>query len=205
MTMKKKKVASLACLLSLSINLFILVLSSALPSPSLLRGVHPLDINYYAAELIKCKDGSNSFAKDRLNDDFCDCIDGTDEPGTPACPRGKFYCRNLGSQPQFLFSSRVNDHICDCCDGSDEYNGASFCPNTCIMGNSIEYKAEHYHTTSSNTLHVDEMKVNGRLDDMIRNLKDLKVLAVIQLIIIAFWAVFIFCRRMKSSRQRYRS
>ncbi|XP_074290004.1 uncharacterized protein LOC141616769 isoform X2 [Silene latifolia] len=173
MTMKKKKVASLACLLSLSINLFILVLSSALPSPSLLRGVHPLDINYYAAELIKCKDGSNSFAKDRLNDDFCDCIDGTDEP--------------------------------DCCDGSDEYNGASFCPNTCIMGNSIEYKAEHYHTTSSNTLHVDEMKVNGRLDDMIRNLKDLKVLAVIQLIIIAFWAVFIFCRRMKSSRQRYRS
>ncbi|KAH9624129.1 hypothetical protein KSS87_016632 [Heliosperma pusillum] len=205
--MKKKKntATSLPWLLLLSIYLFILSLSSASPSPSLLRGVHPLDIKYYAADVIKCKDGFNSFAKHRLNDDFCDCIDGTDEPGTSACPRGKFYCRNLGSQPQILFSSRVNDHICDCCDGSDEYNGASFCPNTCIMGNSIEYKAEYHHTTSSNTLHVDEMKENGRLDDIIRSLKDLKVLALIQLIIVAFWAVWIFCRRMKSSRQRYRS
>lgn len=32
--------------------------------------------------------------------------------GTSACPEGKFYCRNFGSQPSFLFSSRVNDHIC---------------------------------------------------------------------------------------------
>ncbi|KAL8472537.1 hypothetical protein ACS0TY_029662 [Phlomoides rotata] len=26
------------------------------------------------------KDGSKSFTKDRLNDNFCDCADGTDEP-----------------------------------------------------------------------------------------------------------------------------
>lgn len=32
--------------------------------------------------------------------------------GTSACPAGKFYCRNVGSTPRFLFSSRVNDHIC---------------------------------------------------------------------------------------------
>lgn len=32
--------------------------------------------------------------------------------GTSACPAGKFYCRNIGSTPQFLFSSRVNDHFC---------------------------------------------------------------------------------------------
>lgn len=38
-------------------------------------------MEYYDAELIKCKDGSKSFTKDRLNDDFCDCVDGTDEPG----------------------------------------------------------------------------------------------------------------------------
>ncbi|XP_057526245.1 glucosidase 2 subunit beta isoform X2 [Amaranthus tricolor] len=76
------------------------------------RGVDPLDINYFDSELMQCKDGSNSFTKDRFNDDFCDCVDGTDEPGTSACPRGKFYCRNLGSQPRFLFSSHVNDHIC---------------------------------------------------------------------------------------------
>lgn len=32
--------------------------------------------------------------------------------GTSACPSGKFYCRNLGSTPQFIFSSHVNDRVC---------------------------------------------------------------------------------------------
>jgi hypothetical protein len=32
--------------------------------------------------------------------------------GTSACPGGKFYCRNAGHAPLFLFSSRVNDGIC---------------------------------------------------------------------------------------------
>lgn len=32
--------------------------------------------------------------------------------GTSACPAGKFYCRNIGSTPRFLFSSHVNDKIC---------------------------------------------------------------------------------------------
>ncbi|PHT69748.1 hypothetical protein T459_24852 [Capsicum annuum] len=35
---------------------------------------------YYASEVIKCKDGSNSFTKDRINEVFCDCLDGTAEP-----------------------------------------------------------------------------------------------------------------------------
>ncbi|KAL9243772.1 hypothetical protein vseg_017620 [Gypsophila vaccaria] len=188
-----------------SATIFItLTLCSTSQVPPLFHGLHPLDLKYYATDVIKCKDGSNSFSKDRLNDDFCDCIDGTDEPGTSACPRGKFYCRNMGSQPQFLFSSRVNDHICDCCDGSDEYDGAIYCPNTCIMGNSIEYKTESHRTTSSNT-QANERKDNGTLEDIIHNLKDLKVLALIQLIIILFWACLLFRRRMKSSRQRQRS
>lgn len=51
--------------------------------------------------------------------------------GTSACPEGKFYCRNIGDEPQILFSSRVNDRICDCCDGSDEYDGVVYCQNTC--------------------------------------------------------------------------
>ncbi|GAA0172751.1 hypothetical protein LIER_41393 [Lithospermum erythrorhizon] len=49
---------------------------------SLPRGIHPLDEKYYEADVIKCKDGSKDFSKERLNDDFCDCPDGTDEPGT---------------------------------------------------------------------------------------------------------------------------
>jgi hypothetical protein len=36
--------------------------------------------------VIKCRDGSGRFTRDRLNDDFCDCPDGTDEPGNPSFP-----------------------------------------------------------------------------------------------------------------------
>uniref|UniRef100_A0A0D6QX17 Glucosidase 2 subunit beta n=1 Tax=Araucaria cunninghamii TaxID=56994 RepID=A0A0D6QX17_ARACU len=94
-------------------------------------GIPPQDEKYFLSERIKCKDGSKAFSQNRLNDDFCDCPDGTDEPGTSACPEGKFYCRNVGHTPVLLFSSRVNDGICDCCDGSDEYDGQVKCSNTC--------------------------------------------------------------------------
>ncbi|KAF3612653.1 Glucosidase 2 subunit beta [Capsicum annuum] len=97
-------------------------------------GIAPQDENYYkglSSGAIKCKDGSKKFTKAQLNDDFCDCPDGSDEPGTSACPNGKFYCKNAGHVPQFIYSSRVNDGICDCCDGSDEYDGKVKCPNTC--------------------------------------------------------------------------
>jgi hypothetical protein len=39
------------------------------------------DEKYFGSQVIKCKDGSKSFSRDRLNDNFCDCLDGTDEPG----------------------------------------------------------------------------------------------------------------------------
>ncbi|XP_048327512.1 glucosidase 2 subunit beta isoform X2 [Ziziphus jujuba] len=106
--------------------------SSFPPSNFQFLGIPPQDEKYYkSSEVIKCKDGSKKFNKSQLNDDFCDCPDGTDEPGTSACPNGKFYCQNAGHVPLSLFSSRVNDGICDCCDGSDEYDGKVKCPNTC--------------------------------------------------------------------------
>ncbi|XP_022862747.1 glucosidase 2 subunit beta isoform X2 [Olea europaea var. sylvestris] len=59
-------------------------------------GVHPLDEKYFDRNVIKCRDGSKSFTRDRINDNFCDCPDGTDEPdccdgsdeydGTVICP-----------------------------------------------------------------------------------------------------------------------
>lgn len=107
------------------------------------------DLDYYKGDTIWCKDGLKSFPREHLNDNFCDCADGTDEPGkslslmtsyqcmhkcikfaivssviagdpseifcaagTSACPNGKFYCKNLGSDPQVVYSSRVNDGIC---------------------------------------------------------------------------------------------
>lgn len=40
------------------------------------------DVKYYSSsDGIKCKDGSKKFTRAQLNDDFCDCSDGTDEPG----------------------------------------------------------------------------------------------------------------------------
>ncbi|KAG0600450.1 hypothetical protein M758_11G035200 [Ceratodon purpureus] len=100
------------------------------------RGIDPKDLAYFQGDSIWCKDGSKSFPRERLNDNFCDCPDGTDEPGTSACPASKYYCRNSGSAPKLVFASRVNDGICDCCDGSDEYEKRVNCVNTC--GGSIK-------------------------------------------------------------------
>ncbi|CAE7815834.1 Prkcsh [Symbiodinium sp. CCMP2456] len=79
-----------------------------------------------------CFDGSAVLETDAVNDDFCDCADGSDEPGTPACAGvGLFYCSNVESIPKLIYSSHVADGICDCCDGSDEWS--SSCPNTCSL------------------------------------------------------------------------
>ncbi|BFZ11125.1 hypothetical protein BsWGS_14164 [Bradybaena similaris] len=65
-------------------------------------------------------------SRQQINDDFCDCPDSSDEPGTSACPSSRFYCTKQmpGFPTQFVTSSKVNDGICDCCDGSDEWFGA---------------------------------------------------------------------------------
>uniref|UniRef100_A0A251JJT2 Glucosidase II beta subunit N-terminal domain-containing protein n=1 Tax=Manihot esculenta TaxID=3983 RepID=A0A251JJT2_MANES len=153
---------------------------------------------YFSSRFIKCKDGSKSFTRDRLNDDFCDCVDGTDEPGTSACPRGKFYCRNLGSKPQFIFSSHVNDQICDCCDGSDEYDSGINCPNTCVMGGNLEYRAKNFVSSIDSKESKDELL----LEDLLHKSKGLKTVIVLQIVLFGCAIAFrLFCRREKLKRR----
>eukprot|EP01111_Echinosteliopsis_oligospora_P003881 TRINITY_DN1608_c0_g1_i1.p1 TRINITY_DN1608_c0_g1~~TRINITY_DN1608_c0_g1_i1.p1 ORF type:complete len:479 (-),score=155.53 TRINITY_DN1608_c0_g1_i1:23-1459(-) len=81
----------------------------------------------------KCRSTTQIIPISRINDDYCDCSDGSDEPGTSACRQSTFYCPNEGYKGQYVFSSVVNDGICDCCDGSDEWAKPGTCPNTCAV------------------------------------------------------------------------
>lgn len=91
------------------------------------RGVAPHDAAHYMpGKTFKCLHSLEVIGYEQVNDDYCDCDDGSDEPGTNACPNGRFYCQRHGTQlgsPLSVMSMRVNDGICDCCDGSDEWAG----------------------------------------------------------------------------------
>ncbi|XP_076341009.1 glucosidase 2 subunit beta-like isoform X2 [Tachypleus tridentatus] len=89
-------------------------------------------IFYDPSKDFTCLDGSETVPFKFVNDDYCDCEDGSDEPGTAACPNAFFHCTNAGHKPKEIPTSWVNDGICDCCDTSDEYNSSSDCVNNCI-------------------------------------------------------------------------
>lgn len=78
-------------------------------------------------EHFKCLNSKQKIPYSQLNDDYCDCEDGTDEPSTGACPKSTFYCDlqyfKKHAHLNMVPSGKVNDGICDCCDGSDEFDG----------------------------------------------------------------------------------
>jgi len=124
--------------------------SSSSSASRVVRGVSPEDGLKYSGGMFRCippgavavydeVQGEKRIAEIELpataiNDDFCDCEDGFDEPGTGACAgqtKTMFYCPNEGSLPLFVYTSRVNDGVCDCCDGSDEWANPKRCKNLC--------------------------------------------------------------------------
>ncbi|GAB7364574.1 hypothetical protein MBLNU230_g5381t1 [Neophaeotheca triangularis] len=126
------------------------------------RGVSPEFAKFYKdPNTFACiSNPSISFPLSKVNDDYCDCPDGSDEPGTSACsyisPRSPhtpadhtggnkvnstlalpgFYCKNKGHIPAYVPLTNVNDGICDyeqCCDGSEEWGsvGGVKCVDKC--------------------------------------------------------------------------
>eukprot|EP00656_Telonema_subtile_P025117 TRINITY_DN27233_c0_g1_i1.p1 TRINITY_DN27233_c0_g1~~TRINITY_DN27233_c0_g1_i1.p1 ORF type:complete len:297 (+),score=51.36 TRINITY_DN27233_c0_g1_i1:133-1023(+) len=85
-------------------------------------------------EKFECLSGGKlvQLPSSKINDDYCDCSDGSDEPGTSACQgNNRFYCAHTGKRKQFVWSVAVNDGVCDCCDGSDESTSGVTCPHLC--------------------------------------------------------------------------
>jgi len=76
-------------LLPVLLSLSVPVPAQAISSPEV-KGVHPsLHPKYVPtpSNLWFCLDGSRSVPWSAVNDDYCDCPDGSDEPGmtTPSC------------------------------------------------------------------------------------------------------------------------
>ena len=71
-------------------------------------------------QTFECFDGSKIISLKSLNDNYLDCSDGSDEPGTSAFPNGTFFCKNDGIASQIIPKWSIGDGICDCDDGSDE-------------------------------------------------------------------------------------
>ena len=82
-------------------------------------------MNQASMSKFSCLTGNIQIPSSYVNDDYCDCPDGSDEPRTSACSDSFFKCSSgyvIGNKDLIMIpTSRINDGICDCCDGSDEF------------------------------------------------------------------------------------
>uniref|UniRef100_A0A0K8S4S1 Glucosidase II beta subunit N-terminal domain-containing protein n=1 Tax=Lygus hesperus TaxID=30085 RepID=A0A0K8S4S1_LYGHE len=95
-----------------------------------------------------CDDGIR-ISNSKLNDDYCDCDDGSDEPDTEACSGVSYFECHVRFTKFKIPSGWVNDGICDCCDGSDERDSKSIGLIHLSMG--VQKKMNHFLSPCPNT------------------------------------------------------
>jgi hypothetical protein len=104
--------------------------------PSLSAGA--FSSSAFPTAVFLCLDGSSLQWLSAVNDQFCDCLDGSDERGTAACAHSdeehafaalQFDCGDPHGTR--VFASAVDDGVCDCCNGADETSGLVQCPIDC--------------------------------------------------------------------------
>lgn len=123
-------------------------------SEQILRGIHITQVEEYKPDsegMFQCRHSKKLIPYSSVNDDYCDCDDSSDEPGTSACPDSRFYCtfQNPDSEPSYILGSRVNDGVCDCCDGSDEWAGISVFSGVQLTGKRIKGTLTHAPCTDT--------------------------------------------------------
>ncbi|KAK7428314.1 hypothetical protein QQZ08_005211 [Neonectria magnoliae] len=165
---------------------------------SLPRGVGPEFASHYdGKETFSCiTNAAIKLSLSQINDNSCDCPDGSDEPGTAACANldplspeqplpgsasgttntsnalPGFWCANHGHVGTYVPFLYVNDGVCDydlCCDGSEEYQsiGGVKCENRCA-----EIGKEHRRLEEEKRKNLE--KAAKKREVMIKEAKELR-------------------------------
>ncbi|KAF5877850.1 putative glucosidase 2 subunit beta protein [Botrytis fragariae] len=163
------------------------------------RGVGPEFAKFYkSTDKFTClSNPSISIDISKVNDDYCDCPDGSDEPGTSACtylsnlsppqplqgttgssPHNTslalpgYYCKNKGHIPTYVPFTYVNDGVCDyelCCDGSDEWEnvGGTKCADKCAEIGKEWRRLDDIRTKA-------QVKANKKRDELVNEAQRLR-------------------------------
>nr|CAB3474270.1 unnamed protein product [Digitaria exilis] len=162
----------------------LLLLAGAADAAPPLFGVSPQDEAYFATQVIACRDGSGSFPRTHLNDGYCDCADGTDEPD--CCDGSDEYESGIHCQN----TCRKRKDIAEADGGGGEL--------------SVTHVDATNEFTSKHTIDIGNLMQNNNNKDLIQKLGGLRFALVIELGLVVI--IFAFCvarRRTRTHRRQH--